>query len=105
MLSRIMLPLQAKSVTTTATSAQTSADFSEIATVVDLYATQACFFRFTDTTGLNTAAVNTDHYIGLGERLRVEIPSKKRLSAIRSTVDGVLYITEYVDPQNRRTQT
>jgi hypothetical protein len=102
-LSKLMFPQAAKLVNVSATSAQTSTDWGETSVAVELYATQAMFFRFSSATGTDTTAVGTDYYLGLGERRTYLLGSKKRISAIRSTADGILYITELYDPPNRRT--
>jgi hypothetical protein len=103
MIDSILRPIASQLVNVSATTAQSAADFSEMTVAIELYATQAMFVRFSSPTGTDTAAVGTDMYIELGGKRTYRIGSKRRLSALRSTADGILYITELTDPTQRRT--
>ena len=58
---------------------------------VSIHATVAGFFAVG--TGVQTAS-STSHYIGAGERLDFDVAANTQIAAIRSTIDGTLYISE-----------
>lgn len=96
-----LLPIAAQVLTTTAVATNTAADFNTLTTEVDLQASQDCFIRL----GVVTTTASTGHLIkaAAGVPYRFAIGSAKRISAVRSSVDGVLYVTELYNPKKRTT--
>ena len=61
--------------------------------LIELYATTNCFVRWVDT-GETAAATTADYPMLAGEKRRFSCNGAHRLSVIRSTVDGTIYVTE-----------
>ena len=57
---------------------------------VSLYATQDCFVRFEKT----PTAVTTDFFLPASVQIMLAIRPGQKVAAIRSTADGILYVSE-----------
>lgn len=62
---------------------------------VSIHATAAGFYSIG--VGAQTATFSS-HYIGAGERLDIDVAANTQIAALRSTTDGVLYISELIAP-------
>lgn len=77
-------------VNTTATTARSTAFASETK-VIGIWATQDMFVRMG---GSSITAANTDHFIPASQYFRLPTKGNLYIAAIRSSADGILYISE-----------
>lgn len=75
--------------------ASTNIALTSTARRVSIHATAAGFYSVGVVA--QTASASS-HYIGAGERLDFDVAANTQIAAIRSTTDGILYISELTAP-------
>lgn len=82
-----------QSITTSGTSARTSAGVGAQTRVVLISATEAAFYNFGDATV--TASATNGTYIAAGQQHFVLIRSNQRVAAIQATTAGTVFVSEF----------
>ena len=84
-------PQSSQTVSYTASSVQTGTAFATTTRLVRIRATTDCFVAF----GSNPTATTSSHFLAASETQDFGVTPGDKVAAIRSSVSGTLYVTEF----------